>query len=76
MDGAFTWLIIGLFIYLLFFRNANGHGDCCGGSHHHPLEQGSDPATRGQAPAREKPQTLEGRQETHPPTGADQDANR
>ena len=43
MNGVFTWLIIGVVVYLLFFRRGGmGMGGCCGGHDTHGHDHNHD----------------------------------
>jgi hypothetical protein len=50
MNGLFTWLLIGLAVYFLFFRR--GGMGCCGGHENHDHGSGnhSNPEVRRQNP--------------------------
>lgn len=45
MGGLFTWLIIGVVLYLLLSRRGGMGGmmGCCGGHDHHPHEHSHNP---------------------------------
>ena len=46
MGGLFTWLIIGVVLYLLFSKRGGMMG-CCGGHDHHSRRHPTPPAPRG-----------------------------
>ena len=50
MGGLFTWLIVGVVIYLLLSRRGGMMG-CCGGHDHHPQDHSRDPRPGDHHPA-------------------------